>query len=59
MELDQKIQKTISLLKNMTISLNIQIDKIVHRFDVEKTVHAFFPLKSLNNTTINLFLQKL
>ena len=52
-------QKTISLLITITISLNIQIDNFVHRSDLETTILACFPSKSLNYKPISLFLQKL
>ena len=51
--------KTMSLLITITISLNTQIDKFVYRSDLETTIFAYFPSKSLNYTAINLFLQKL
>ena len=57
--LDLQIQRTISLLITITISLNIQVDKFVYRSDLETTILAFFPSKCLNYTAINLFLQKL
>ena len=43
----------------MTISLNTQIDNFVYRPDLETTILAYFPSKSLNHKPINLFLQKL
>ena len=45
--------------KDIKISLNIQIDKFVDRSDLETTILAYFPSKSLNYTAINLFIQKL
>ena len=59
MRFDLQSQKTISLLITITISLNIQIDKFVYHSDLETTILAYFPSKSLNYTAINLFLQKL
>ena len=41
------------------ISLNIQIDKFVHRSDLQTTLLAYYPSKSLNSTAIDLYLQKL
>ena len=43
----------------MAISLNTQTDKFVYGTDLETTILAYFPSKSLNYTAINLFLQKL
>ena len=40
----------------MTISLNTQIDKFVNRSDLESTIGACFPSKSLNYTAITFFL---
>ena len=59
MRLDLQRQKTISLLITITISLNIQIDKLVYHSHLETTIPAYFPLKSLNYTATILFLQKL
>ena len=59
MRLNLQSQKTISLLITKTISLKIQIDKFVYHSDLETTILAYFPSKSLNYTAINLFLQKL
>ena len=59
LRLDLQSQKTISLLITITISLNIQIDKCVCRSDMETTIFAYFPSKSLNYNAINLYLQKL
>ena len=59
LRLDLRRQKTIALLITITISLNIQIDKFVYRSDLETTIRAYFPSKSLNYTVMNLFLQKL
>ena len=39
--------------------LNIQIDKFVYHSDMETTIPAYFPIKTLNYTAIKLFLQKL
>ena len=58
LRLDLQSQKTISLLITITISLNIQIDKLVYLSDLEITILAYFPSKSLNYTAISLFLQK-
>ena len=52
-------QKTISLLITVAISLNNQIDKLVHRSVLETTIRLFFPAKSLNYMAINLTLQKM
>ena len=57
LRLDLQSQKTISLF--ITISLNIQIDKFIYLFDLETTILVYSPSKSLNYTSINLFLQKL
>ena len=43
----------------MKISLNTQIDKFVYRSDLETTIFAYFPSKSLNYTAVNLILPKL
>ena len=59
LRLDLKSQMTISLFITITISLNTQKDKIVYHSDLETTILAYFPSKSLNYTAINLFLQKL
>ena len=59
LRLDLESQKTISLLINIVISLNIQIDKFVRLSELETTILAYFPSKSLNYTAINLFSQKL
>ena len=59
LRLDLQGQKTISLLIAITISLNIQIDNFVYHSDLETTIRAYFPSKSLNYTAINLLLQKL
>ena len=59
LRLDLQSQKTIALLITITISLNIQTDKFVHRSVLETTILAFFPSKILNYTAISLFLQKL
>ena len=59
LRLDLQSQKTISLLIIITISMNIQIDKFLHRSDLETTILAYFASKSLNYTAINFFLQKL
>ena len=58
-EIGSKSQKTISLLITITISLNIPIDKFVYHSDLETTILAYFPSKSLNYTAINFFLQNL
>ena len=47
---------TIFLLIAITISFNIQIDKFVYRSYLETTIFAFFELKYLNFTAINLIL---
>ena len=52
-EIGTKKSKTISLLITITISLNIQIDKLVYRTELETTVLAYLPPKSLNYTVIN------
>ena len=57
--LDLQSQKTSSLLITITISLNIQIHKVVYRSEVETTNLAFVPTKFLNYTVITIFLQKL
>ena len=59
LRLDLQSQKTISSLITITISLNTQMDKFVYRFDLETTILAYFPSKSLNYKAINLSLQKL
>ena len=59
LRMDLQSQKTISLLITITTSLNIQIDKFVYHSNLEATILAYFPSKVLNNTAINLFLQKL
>ena len=59
LRLDLQSQKTISLFITITISLNIQIDNFVYHSDLETTILAYFPSKSLNYTAINLILQKL
>ena len=43
--LDLQSQKTISLLITTTISLNMQIDKVVYYSDLETTILASFPSK--------------
>ena len=48
-----------SLLITIAIPLNIQVDKFVYRSNLETTILAYFPSKSLNYTAINLFLKKL
>ena len=48
LRLDLQSQKTISLLIAKTISLNIQINKFVYRSELETTILASFPSKSLN-----------
>ena len=53
------IQKPISLLITMTKSMNIQIDKIVYRSELETSSLASFLTRGLNHTAINIFLQKL
>ena len=57
--IDLQSQKTIPLLITFAISLNIQTDKFVYRSDLETTILASFPSKSLSKTAIILFLQKL
>ena len=57
--MDLKRQKTISLLKTIRISLNIQIDLIVYHSNFKTTTLACFPSKSLYYTVINFYLQKL
>ena len=59
LRLDLRSQKTILLLNTTTISLNLQIHKFVYRSDLETTILAYFPSRSLNNTAINLFSEKL
>ena len=54
-----KSKDNLFLLITITISLNNQIDKFVHRSDLETTILAYFPSNSLNCTAINLLLQKL
>ena len=44
---------------DITISLDIQIDKFVYHSDLETTLLVYSPSKSLNYTAINLSLQKL
>ena len=53
-----KASKCFSLLTTITIPLNIHIDKLVYRSDVETTTFASFPSECLNYTAINFFLQK-
>ena len=59
LRLDLQSQKTISLLINMTLSLNIRIGKFAYRSDLETSILAFFYQKTLNYKAISLFLQKL
>ena len=58
-EIGSSKSNTIFLLNTKTISVNIQIDKLVHRSDSETTNLASLPSKSLNYTAINFFLQKM
>ena len=58
-EIGSTQSKTVSLLIIITISLNIQIENFVYHSNLETTILACFPSKSLNYTAINLFLQKL
>ena len=39
--------------------MNIQIDKFIYRSDLETTILASFPAKSLNHTAINFFPQNM
>ena len=57
--LDLQSQKKISLLKTITISLNIQLDKFVCCSVLETTILVFLPSKSSNYTAIKFFSQKL
>ena len=57
LRLDLQEQKTISILITITISIKSQIDNFVRSSDLETTIPASFPLKTLNYTVINLFLQ--
>ena len=57
--MDLQTRKTISLIITITISLNIQIDKFAYRSDLETTILASLPSKSMNYTAINIFLQEL
>ena len=45
LRLDLQNQKSISLLITITISLNMQIDKIVYPFDLEKNNSCIFSIK--------------
>ena len=58
-EMNLQSRKTTSLLITMKISSNIQIDLFVYRSDLETTILASSPSKSLNYTVIILNLQKL
>ena len=58
MRLDQRNQKTIYLFSTKTISLKVQIDKIVYRLDLQTTIPASFLSQSLNHTAIKLLLKK-
>ena len=59
LRLDLQSQKTIFLLITITLSLNIQTDKFNCQFDLETTILAYFPSKSLKYTAINSFSRKL
>ena len=59
LRLDLQSHKTLSFLLTITLSLNIQIEKIVYRSDLETAILASFPLIILNYRAINLLLQKL
>ena len=59
LRLDLHSQKTISLLVTITWSLNIQLDKLVYRSDLETWILGYFPSKCLNSTAINFFLLEL
>ena len=56
LRLDPQGQKTISLLNAITISLNIQIDKFVYRFDLETKTFCFFPIKKFELQGNQMFL---
>ena len=58
-EFNLQSQKAISLLITIPISWSIQIDNFVYHSDLETTILAYFPSKSLNYSAINLFLRKL
>ena len=58
-EIGSTKSKKISLLINITISLNTLTDEFVYHSDLETTILAYFPSKRLNYTAINLLLQKL
>ena len=55
-DMDLKSQKTISLLITVTISLDIQIDTFVYRSELETTVFAYCPSKSLHYLAVSFFL---
>ena len=59
LRLNLQSQKTISFIIAIMISLNIHIDKILFPSNLETTILTSFSSKSLNYTSINLFLQKL
>ena len=60
LRLDLQKQKTVfSLIFTITIWLNIQIEKLVYRSDLETTILVSFLPKILNYTAISLLLEKL
>ena len=59
LRLDLQSLMAISLLITISISLNTQKNKFAYRSNLETTILALFSSKSLNYTTIILFLQKL
>ena len=59
LRLDIQSHQTISLVNNLKISLNTQIDKLVLRSVLKTTILASFLSKSLSYTVINSYLQNL
>ena len=58
LKLNLQSHKIYSLLIIIKISLNIQMDKFVYRFGLEKTILASYQ-KNLNYTVVNLNLQEM
>ena len=59
LKLDLQSQKTISFVIAVKLSLNIRIDKYVFRSDLETTILAPFPSKSLSYTVISSYLTEI
>ena len=59
LSLDLQKQKSLFLLITITMSFNIQIDKIVYGFDLETTIPAFLEWKRLNYLAKIFFIREL